>query len=148
MEVKTFSTRLSFAAKSGILSRLSGSNRLGTAIDPHSRSETRDPKAQRAALARQVRACGDGRNRRRCARNCSTRNQTNDGQLWRERMQELLNSEGSSALRRAKLSRVFNQGYRSYSRTYLSCTPSAQTTITRFLTEGAQLSDSLVKSAP
>jgi uncharacterized protein (TIGR02301 family) len=72
----------------------------------------------------------------------------NDGQLWRERMQELLNSEGSSALRRAKLSRVFNQGYRSYSRTYLSCTPSAQTTITRFLTEGAQLSDSLVKSAP
>ncbi len=72
----------------------------------------------------------------------------NDGQLWRERMQELLEAEGTSALRRAKLSRVFNQGYRSYSRTYLSCTPSAQTTITRFLTEGAQLSDGLVNSSP
>ncbi len=72
----------------------------------------------------------------------------NDGQMWRERMAELLDAEGSSALRRAKLSRGFNQGYRSYSRTYLSCTPSAQTTIAKFLTEGAQLSDGLVKSAP
>lgn len=72
----------------------------------------------------------------------------NDGQLWRERMGELLDAEGTSALRRAKLSRVFNQGYRSYSRTYLSCTPSAQSTITKFITEGAQLSDGLVKSAP
>lgn len=72
----------------------------------------------------------------------------NDGQMWRERMSELLDAEGATALRRAKLSRSFNQGYRSYSRTYLSCTPSAQTTITRFIAEGAQLSDGLVKSAP
>lgn len=72
----------------------------------------------------------------------------NDGQMWRERMSELVEAEGGSALRRAKLSRSFNQGYRSYSRTYLSCTPSAQTTITKFLTEGAQLSDGLVKTAP
>ena len=72
----------------------------------------------------------------------------NDGQIWRERMTDLLNAEGASALRRAKLSRSFNQGYRSYSRTYLSCTPSAQSTISRFLTEGAQISDALVKSAP
>ena len=72
----------------------------------------------------------------------------NDGQIWRERMTELLDAEGASALRRAKLSRSFNQGYRSYSRTYLSCTPSAQSTITKFLTEGAQLSDGLVKTAP
>ena len=72
----------------------------------------------------------------------------NDGQMWRERMAELVEAEGGSALRRAKLSRSFNQGYRSYSRTYLSCTPSAQTTITKFLTEGTQLSDALVKTAP
>lgn len=72
----------------------------------------------------------------------------NDGQAWRERMSELLDAEGATALRRAKLSRSFNQGYRSYSRTYLSCTPSAQTTIAKFLGEGAQLSDGLVKSAP
>ena len=72
----------------------------------------------------------------------------NDGQAWRERMTDLLDAEGATALRRAKLSRSFNQGYRSYSRTYLSCTPSAQTTIAKFLGEGAQLSDGLVKSAP
>lgn len=72
----------------------------------------------------------------------------NDGQLWRERMQDLLNAEGNSALRRMKLTRSFNQGYRSYSRTYITCTPSAQAAITHFLTEGAQLSDALVRSVP
>lgn len=72
----------------------------------------------------------------------------NDGQLWRERMKELMDAEGSSALRRARLTRSFNQGYRSYSRTYTTCTPSAQTAIERFLTEGSQISDALVKNVP
>jgi uncharacterized protein (TIGR02301 family) len=72
----------------------------------------------------------------------------NDGQLWRDRMKELMDAEGSSALRRAKLTRSFNNGYRSYSRTYNSCTPSAQTAISRFLTEGAEVADGLVKSVP
>ena len=71
-----------------------------------------------------------------------------DGQLWRERMRDLMEGEGSSALRRAKLTRSFNTGYRSYSRTYQTCTPSAQTAIDRFLAEGTQLSDALVKSVP
>lgn len=72
----------------------------------------------------------------------------NDGQLWREQMKQLIDAEGSSALRRARLTRSFNQGYRSYSRTYTTCTPSAQTAIERFLTEGAQISDALVKNVP
>lgn len=72
----------------------------------------------------------------------------NDGQQWRERMKELMDAEGTSALRRARLTRSFNQGYRSYSRTYTTCTPSAQTAIGRFLTEGAQISDALVKNVP
>lgn len=72
----------------------------------------------------------------------------NEGQLWRERMKELMDAEGSSALRRARLTRSFNQGYRSYSRTYTTCTPSAQTAIGRFLTEGAQIADALVKNVP
>ena len=71
-----------------------------------------------------------------------------EGLYWRDRMKELLDAEGSSAVRRAKLTRSFNQGYRSYSRTYLTCTPSAQTAVTRFLGEGAQLSDTLTKSVP
>jgi uncharacterized protein (TIGR02301 family) len=73
---------------------------------------------------------------------------SNDGQAWRDRMKELMDAEGSTALRRAKLTRSFNNGYRSYSRTYNNCTASAQTAITRFLTEGAEIADALVKSVP
>lgn len=72
----------------------------------------------------------------------------NEGQYWRDRMRELTDAEGSTALRRAKLARAFNQGYRSYSRTYNICSPSAQTAITRFLAEGTQLSEGLIKAAP
>jgi uncharacterized protein (TIGR02301 family) len=71
-----------------------------------------------------------------------------DGQLWRERMRELLDAEGSSALRKAKLTRSFNNGYRSYSRTYTSCTPSAQTAIARFIGEAADIAETLVKTVP
>jgi uncharacterized protein (TIGR02301 family) len=71
----------------------------------------------------------------------------NDGQMWRERMRELMDAEGSTALRRAKLTRSFNSGYRSYSRTYNSCTASAQTAITKFLAEGAEIADAL-KATP
>jgi uncharacterized protein (TIGR02301 family) len=72
----------------------------------------------------------------------------NDGQLWRDRMQALMNTEGSSALRRAKLTRSFNNGYRSYSRTYSTCSATAQTAIDRFLSEGAEIADNLAKTAP
>lgn len=72
----------------------------------------------------------------------------NDGQLWRERMTELMDAEGSSALRRARLTRSFNQGYRSYSRTYVACTPSAQTAINKFLAEGVQIAEALMKAIP
>ena len=72
----------------------------------------------------------------------------NDGQLWRERMRELMDTEGSSALRRARLTRSFNNGYRSYSRTYNSCSPSAQTAMNRFLAEGAEIATNLAKTAP
>ncbi len=71
-----------------------------------------------------------------------------EGQQWRDRMSELLKSEGSSALRKAKLTRSFNKGYQSYSRTYNTCSPSAQNVINRFLAEGAQIADSLVRSVP
>jgi uncharacterized protein (TIGR02301 family) len=72
----------------------------------------------------------------------------NEGQLWRNRMQELIESEGTAAQRRARLTTRFNNGYRSYSRTYQTCTPSAQTAVARFLAEGATLSDELAKMVP
>jgi uncharacterized protein (TIGR02301 family) len=74
--------------------------------------------------------------------------ESNDGQIWRDRMRELLDAEGSSALRRARLTRSFNLGYNSYSRTYKACTPSAQTTITRFMSEGVQIAETLVRTIP
>lgn len=70
----------------------------------------------------------------------------NDGQMWREKMKELIDAEGGSALRRARLTRNFNQGYRSYRRTYVTCTPTAQTSISRFLAEGLQISEALAKT--
>jgi uncharacterized protein (TIGR02301 family) len=66
-----------------------------------------------------------------------------DGQLWRQRMQDLIGAEGSSALRRARLTRSFNQGYRSYARTYTQCTPTAKTAIGRFFAEATQLTSAL-----
>jgi uncharacterized protein (TIGR02301 family) len=71
-----------------------------------------------------------------------------EGQLWREKMSELLQSEGTSALRKAKMTRSFNKGYQSYSRTYNTCSPSAQNAINRFLAEGATIADTLVRSVP
>jgi uncharacterized protein (TIGR02301 family) len=71
-----------------------------------------------------------------------------EGQAWRDRMRELIEAEGSTAMRRTRLTRSFNQGYNSYSRTYKTCTPMAQTAISRFLGEGAQIADGLVRSTP
>lgn len=72
----------------------------------------------------------------------------NDGQLWRDKMKELLDTEGGSAIRRARLTRSFNQGYRSYRRTYVTCTPTAQSSIERFLAEGIQIGEGLVSRSP
>jgi uncharacterized protein (TIGR02301 family) len=71
-----------------------------------------------------------------------------DGQLWRDKMRELMDSDGSSALRRAKLTRGFNNGYRNYSRSYTTCTPSAETLTTRLITEGAEIAETLVRNVP
>lgn len=72
----------------------------------------------------------------------------NEGQVWRERMREIIEAEGSNAMRRARLTRSFNQGYYSYSKTHKICTTTAQTAISRFMSEGVQLSEGLVKSIP
>lgn len=69
----------------------------------------------------------------------------NEGQQWRERMKDILDAEGTSALRRARLTRSFNTGWRLFSRTYSSCTPSAQATAQKFLAEAATLSEGLSK---
>lgn len=68
-----------------------------------------------------------------------------EGQLWRDQMKEILRTEGTSAIRRAKLVQEFNKGYRGYRRTYRSCTESAQLAVDRFMEEGAKLSNVMIR---
>ena len=68
----------------------------------------------------------------------------NDEQIWREKMQELIKSEGVTNKRKTKLTKSFNKGYKSFQRTYRRCTPSAKTAINLFLDEGIELSEKLV----
>jgi uncharacterized protein (TIGR02301 family) len=67
-----------------------------------------------------------------------------EGQTWREQMREIVSSEGTSALRRAKLVESFNRGYRDYSRTYRSCTQPALVAIQRLMDQSAAISDALI----
>lgn len=71
-----------------------------------------------------------------------------EGQLWRDRMRDLMEAEGTTALRRARLTRSFNKGYLGYSRTYRTCTPSAETAVKRFLAEATELATELVRNVP
>lgn len=71
-----------------------------------------------------------------------------EGAFWRDRMRELIDAEGTTAIRRARLTRSFNQGYRSYSRTYNVCSSSAELAIKRFVSEGADISGKLLSATP
>ncbi len=69
-----------------------------------------------------------------------------DEMVWREKMQALINSEGTDAFRRVNLIKQFNKGYRSYRRTYRTCTNSARTAIDHFLTEGTKITEELAQN--
>jgi uncharacterized protein (TIGR02301 family) len=68
-----------------------------------------------------------------------------EGQLWRYEMQRLVKVEGTTAIRRAKLVKGFNKGYRGYRRTYRSCTEPARLAVERFMEEGEQITSLLVQ---
>ncbi|MGI9384470.1 MAG: TIGR02301 family protein [Methyloligellaceae bacterium] len=67
-----------------------------------------------------------------------------EGQLWRDQMKAIVKAEGTTAIRRAKLVKEFNKGYRGFRRTYRSCTRSAKVAIGRFLEEGEQISKAML----
>ena len=69
----------------------------------------------------------------------------NEGQVWRKQMNEIIESEGTTAIRRAKLVKEFNKGYRGYRRTYRTCTEPAKIAIDRFVDEGVIISTALLK---
>jgi len=68
-----------------------------------------------------------------------------EGQAWRDQMRELVELEGTTAIRRAKLVQGFNKGYRGYRRTYRTCTEPARVAIDRFMEEGATIADVLIR---
>jgi len=63
----------------------------------------------------------------------------NEGQKWRNEMQDLLDAEVPPGERRRKIVASFNRGYRTYQQTYRTCTPAADIAIRRYLDEGAKI---------
>ena len=64
----------------------------------------------------------------------------NEGQLWRNEMQALLEAEAPAGERRDRLVTGFNRGYRGFQQTYRTCTPAADVAIRRYLDEGRKIS--------
>lgn len=62
-----------------------------------------------------------------------------DAELWRQRMQALLESEGNPPSRKERLAGAFNRGLQGYAVTYRTCTPNARLVIQRFLGESSRL---------
>jgi uncharacterized protein (TIGR02301 family) len=63
----------------------------------------------------------------------------NDADVWRGRMEALLDAEGSPAVRKEKLAGAYNRGVEGYRFAYRTCTPNARLVIQRFLDEGQRI---------
>ncbi len=63
----------------------------------------------------------------------------NEEQVWRDRMQALIDAEKPSAARRARFVDGFNRGYRGHERTHAACTDASRLLADRFVREGAQI---------
>ncbi len=70
----------------------------------------------------------------------------NEGQLWRKKMVELLETEAPTPQRRALLVDKFNQGYRGHQLAFPACTKKATARIRKFVKEGAALATKIAKS--
>lgn len=64
---------------------------------------------------------------------------SDEGTLWRDEMQGILEAETPTAIRRAKLVDRFNRGFDSFRSVYRTCTPAAITAIDRYMEEGANI---------
>lgn len=62
-----------------------------------------------------------------------------DADQWRQRMQALLDAEGSSPARKDRLAGAYNRGLQGYGLTYRTCTANARLVIRRFLDESSRL---------
>ena len=64
----------------------------------------------------------------------------NEGSKWRDQMTALVDAEAPSGDRRNRMVANFNNGYRSFQRSYRTCTPAANVVVRRYLDEGAKIS--------
>ena len=59
--------------------------------------------------------------------------------VWRDKMQELIEAQSPSEADRKQLIASFNNGYRTFAATYRSCTSAATIAVNRYQKEGAAL---------
>lgn len=62
-----------------------------------------------------------------------------EGQLWREQMQNMISQEEPIEVRRAQMIASFNRGFRGFQETYRECTDAAIEANNRYIFEGAKL---------
>lgn len=62
-----------------------------------------------------------------------------DGPVWRDKMNELMQAEAGPQDSRERLAGAFNSGYEGFQLTYRTCTPAARTVVRRYLDEGSKL---------
>ena len=60
--------------------------------------------------------------------------------IWRDKMNELLDTLSPNTADRKVLIAAFNDGFRAFESTYRHCTPAARVALARYQTEGAGLS--------
>lgn len=70
---------------------------------------------------------------------------SDEGQVWRNQMRELVNAEGTNPYRRANLVNTFNKGYRDYARTHRTCTKQALSAINHFMQQSARIAEGLAQ---
>jgi uncharacterized protein (TIGR02301 family) len=68
---------------------------------------------------------------------------TPDAAEWPQRMQQLMDAEGTTPGRKERLAGAYNRGYRAFAVTYRVCTPSATEATNRYLKEGDQIARTL-----
>lgn len=62
-----------------------------------------------------------------------------EGQMWREQMQQLIKFEEPTPERRARMVAEFNHGFRGFRETYRECTPAALEANQRYIAEGSKI---------
>jgi len=69
---------------------------------------------------------------------------SDEGGLWRDQMQALLDADQADPARRARFIDSFNRGYESFKAVYRTCTPAATTAISLYMDEGARIARDVV----